>query len=32
MKKINANYRSILHVDGSILAGAHNYARILKLE
>jgi len=31
-EKINAIYRSILHVDGSILAGAQNYARILRLE
>ena len=31
-EKINAVYRSILHVDGTILAGAQNYARILKLE
>ena len=27
MKKINSNYRSILHVDGSILEWAQNYAK-----
>ena len=31
-EKINAVYRSITHVDGTILAGAQNYARILRLE
>lgn len=31
-EKINAVYRSITHIDGTILAGAQNYARILRLE
>ena len=30
--KLNAIYRSIVDVDGSIIAGAQNYGRILKFE
>ena len=31
-EKLNAIYRSVQDVDGSIIAGAQNYARILKFE
>ena len=30
--KLNAIYRSVTDVDGSVIAGAQNYARILKFE
>ena len=30
--KLNAIYRSVVDVDGSIIAGAQNYGRILKIE
>ena len=31
-EKLNAIYRSVVDVDGSIIAGAQNYARILKFQ